>query len=281
MTPRIGLIGAGPWAAQFHAPLLAAGPDVRLAGVWARRPEAAAELADRHGAQAYGDLRDMLAEVDAVSFAVPPDVQAALVAQVAAAGLPMLLEKPLALTLDRAREVAALAVPTQLMLTSRYAPATRTFLERAAQRDVRHARMVAVWGSMRPGHPFATPWRMKYGAFLDVAPHALDLLDAAVGPIERVEVSGDPGYRVQVRTEHVGGATAEAVLSLTAAEDHFELVLDDDLRLGWPDLAEVMPVIAAEFAQVVATGRSHELDARRGLYLQELMQGRRCHWVRG
>jgi hypothetical protein len=86
---------------------------------------------------------------------------------------------------------------------------------------------------------------------------------------------------VTVRTEHAGGATGEALLSLTEPEDHFELVLDDGLALGWPDPADVMPVIASEFAQVVATGRSHELDARRGLYLQELMQGPRCRWIPG
>lgn len=281
MTYRVGLVGAGPWAGMFHAPLLAAGPDLHLAAVWARRQEAAEELAAVHGAQAYSDLDVMLAAVDAVSFAVPPDVQAALAPRVAALGKPMLLEKPLALTLEDARSVAALPVPTQLMLTARYAASTRAFLAEAGRRDVRSARMVAVWGSMRPGHPFATPWRMRYGAFLDVAPHALDLLEAAIGPIEQVTVTGEGGA-VTVRTRHAGGAAAEALLSLTADEDRFEFVLDDDLAMpGWPDPAAVAATIAAEFARVIATGRSHALDARHGLHLQELMQGPRCTWLPG
>ena len=37
----VGLIGAGPWARMAHAPMLAKSPHTRLAGVWARRPEAA------------------------------------------------------------------------------------------------------------------------------------------------------------------------------------------------------------------------------------------------
>ncbi|GIH71083.1 hypothetical protein [Sphaerimonospora thailandensis] len=41
----VGLVGAGPWAGTVHAPMLAAGPYTRLAGVWARRPQAAVELA--------------------------------------------------------------------------------------------------------------------------------------------------------------------------------------------------------------------------------------------
>ena len=39
----VGLVGAGGWADLVHAPTLAAGPQTRLAGVWARRPEAAGE----------------------------------------------------------------------------------------------------------------------------------------------------------------------------------------------------------------------------------------------
>jgi hypothetical protein len=34
---EVGLIGAGPWAQVMHAPVLAAGPETRLAAVWARR----------------------------------------------------------------------------------------------------------------------------------------------------------------------------------------------------------------------------------------------------
>src|SRR5690606_24187086 len=41
----VGLVGAGPWASMFHAPAIAGGPETRLAAVWARRPEAAGELA--------------------------------------------------------------------------------------------------------------------------------------------------------------------------------------------------------------------------------------------
>ena len=46
----VGLVGAGPWAEKAYAPMLAAGPETRLGCVWARRPEAARALAERHGA---------------------------------------------------------------------------------------------------------------------------------------------------------------------------------------------------------------------------------------
>src|SRR3954464_11622279 len=100
MPVETGLVGAGPWAEQFHAPLLAAGPETRLAGVWARRPEAAQALAARFGVPAFSDYARLLDRCEAVAFAVPPDVQAEMAARAALAGAAVFLDKPLALTLE-------------------------------------------------------------------------------------------------------------------------------------------------------------------------------------
>jgi predicted dehydrogenase len=72
----VGLVGAGPWAEMLHAPMLAGGPETTLAGVWARRPEAARALAEAHGSRAVGSLEELWEVCEAVAFAVPPDVQA-------------------------------------------------------------------------------------------------------------------------------------------------------------------------------------------------------------
>ena len=37
---RVGLVGAGPWAGLFTAPMLASAPGLSLAAVWARRASA-------------------------------------------------------------------------------------------------------------------------------------------------------------------------------------------------------------------------------------------------
>ena len=44
----MGLVGAGPWAHMFTGPMLAASEDVDFVGIWSRRPEPAAELAQHH-----------------------------------------------------------------------------------------------------------------------------------------------------------------------------------------------------------------------------------------
>ena len=83
---RFGLVGTGYWANSVHAPALASTRGVRLASVWGRDAEAAGALAARHGVTAYDDFDAFLASVDAVSFAVPPDVQAPLAIRAAEAG---------------------------------------------------------------------------------------------------------------------------------------------------------------------------------------------------
>ncbi|MEW1889248.1 MULTISPECIES: Gfo/Idh/MocA family oxidoreductase [unclassified Streptomyces] len=87
----MGLVGAGPWARTMHARTLAAGPGTVLAGVWARRPEAAAEVAAPYGAPAAGSFEELLDTCEAIAFAVPPAVQAALAPRAAVAGRTLLL----------------------------------------------------------------------------------------------------------------------------------------------------------------------------------------------
>ena len=254
-----------------------------LAAVYARRLDAAAALAGQYGAHATDDLAEFLDHCDAVTFAVPPDVQAQLVPVVAAAGKPLLLEKPLALTLADARAMVRgideAGVPTQLMLTKRYSPGNREFLAQAAGFPVTGARAAFVSGAFLPGSPFATPWRLEHGALLDVGPHVLDMIDAAAGPIESLEVTGDPLNWLAITTRHAGGAIGQVAISSFVPGNLWECTLfgpEGELAAPARDAAEapmVMRTIAAEFAQVVRTGVSHEVDAHRGLYLQELIQG--------
>src|SRR5690349_4857976 len=91
---RVGLVGGGPWARRVHGPSLAAHGDVDLAAVWTRRPDAAAELGAEFDAPVAPDLDALLADVDAVAFAVPPAVQGELAIRAAAAGVHLICEKP-------------------------------------------------------------------------------------------------------------------------------------------------------------------------------------------
>lgn len=87
VTPlRCGLVGTGHWARITHAPALASTEGIEFAAVWGRNPGAARDLAAAHGATAHADLDEFLASVDAVVFAVPPDVQSQIAVRAARLG---------------------------------------------------------------------------------------------------------------------------------------------------------------------------------------------------
>lgn len=69
---RVGLVGSGLWARQFHAPMLASGPDTTPAGVWARNHRSAADVAGQYQAAVFDTFTELVAACDAVAFAVPP-----------------------------------------------------------------------------------------------------------------------------------------------------------------------------------------------------------------
>src|SRR4249919_1627550 len=220
VTLRVGLVGAGPWAGMFHAPMLAAGPQTSLAAVWARRPEAAAALASSYDVQHTTSFDDLLDACDAVAFAVPPPVQAVLAPRAAQAGKHLLLEKPLGFTLEEAEGIAAAAdaagVQSLLVLRNRFTAEGRAFVANARQGGAIGAMARFVSGAALAGNPFATPWRVELGAMFDLAPHAIDLLDAALGPVTRVTGVGDPVRWLGLTLEHEGGAVSQVALSITA-----------------------------------------------------------------
>ncbi|MEZ5186522.1 MAG: Gfo/Idh/MocA family oxidoreductase [Candidatus Nanopelagicales bacterium] len=280
---RVGVAGAGHWAADFHAPMMASSADTALSAVYGRRFEAAAGIADEHGAIATDDFEEFLRHCDAVAFALPPDVQCRLAPIAARAGKPLLLEKPLALTLDDAKamvaEIDAAGVPTQMVLSKRYSSRIRDFLAEVRDFPVHGARTSFISGAFLTNSPFATPWRLEHGAVLDVGPHVLDLLDAVAGPIEQISFTGDPLDCVAVTTVHAGGAVGQAYISSVVPGNVWDCaVFGPEGVLAVPDAddaerEEIKRTIAKEFAETVRTGRSHDLDVHRGLYLQELIQG--------
>ena len=103
---RFGVLGTGFWAKEVHAAALAAHPDGRArrasGAATSRRPRRSARSSTSPG---YGDVDELLAQVDAVAIALPPDVQAPLAERAAAAGKHLLLEKPIALDVAGADRV--------------------------------------------------------------------------------------------------------------------------------------------------------------------------------
>jgi predicted dehydrogenase len=276
----VGIVGAGPWATMVTAPTFAAGPETRLAGVWSRTAANAETLAATHGIPAFASYDALLGACDAVAIAVSPEAQPDYAIRAAQAGKAMLLEKPIALDVDTAsRVVDAIddaGVGSLVVLTYRFHAPTRAFLAEAASFDALGGRGCFLSGAFLGG-PFATGWRLERGCLLDVGPHIIDLLDAALGEIVDIDARGDVHGWVSMTLQHASGVTSQASACCRAAiESRTEvelfgpkgsLILDG--RSGNP--AETFATLRAEFAHVARTGASHPADVHRGLHLQRVI----------
>ena len=89
---RFGVLGTGFWARKVHAAALAAHPDAELVGVWGRDAAKAEAAGAEFEVPGTTDLDGLLGACDAVSIAVPPDVQVPLAIAAAGAGRHLLLE---------------------------------------------------------------------------------------------------------------------------------------------------------------------------------------------
>ncbi len=281
----MGLVGGGPWARRVHGPALAAHPGTELAAVWTRRPEIAAALADGLGSRAAADLDELLDAVDAVAFAVPPQVQGALAVRAAAAGKHLVCEKPLAadLTAARALAEAARGLTSAVVLTLRYDPRIRAWLDGipdgAGPDTVGAVRWLS--GSLLGGQYAASAWRAEHGALLDLGPHAIDLLGAALGPVTGVGwAHHDEPDLWRLGLDHAGGAHSTVTLSLRLPVDPSEIELTvfggagrHELSGGVGDATACYARLLDDFvAAACREGPPVGLDIAHAVTLQEIVE---------
>jgi predicted dehydrogenase len=278
MALRFGVLGTGYWAQEAHATALAAHPDAELVAVWGRDPEKTEAFAGRFGIRGHDDLDRLLAEVDAVAVAVPPDVQAELAVRAAAAGRHLLLDKPLALSLDGAERVAgavaANRVASLVFFTLRFLPPVAAWMEQATGTGGWHGGDGAWLGTaLQPGSPFAgSPWRQRKGALWDLGPHMLSLVLPTLGPVERVAAGTGLGDTVHLVLHHQDGASSTLALSQTvpAAAEGIGLELYGPQGRSAVPPFELAHLVAMEeaigqFVAMVAAGATtHPCDARLG-----------------
>ena len=282
---RYGLLGTGPWAANAHGPALAAHPDAELVGVWGRRPEAAASLAETLDARAYADVDELFADVDAVAIALPPHIQAPLAVRAARAGCHLLLDKPVATTVEAAREVAEAAeqagVASVVFFTLRFAAESAAWVEEQSAVEGWFTARADWLGSVFSSgdSPFAdSPWRREKGALWDVGPHALSMLLPVLGDVTDLTAAPGPGDTVHLILRHTGGASSTAALSLTTPAPGSGVTVELRGTAGVSTLPDRTDGVTAAFrnavdalAEAARTGKAHPCDARFGLRVTELL----------
>ncbi len=103
-TIKAGVIGVG-YLGKFHAQKYADMEDVELVGVSDTNEQTVKAISDDLGCRPFLDYHDMLPLVDAVSIAVPTSFHHQVAAECIEAGIDILLEKPMTVTLEEADDL--------------------------------------------------------------------------------------------------------------------------------------------------------------------------------
>jgi len=282
---RFGVVGTHFWAQQVHARGLQRCPEAELVGIWGRDPEKSRAAAEDLGVASYESYDRLLADVDAVTFAVPPDVQADLAIAAAQRGRHLLLEKPVATSVPKARELldAALSagVATTVFVTSKFTPEHRQWLQDVATEGPWYG-ATAVWlgSAFEADSPFNTPWRHEKGGLWDVGPHLLAALEDALGPVQRVvsAVAGGRGttHLVLVHTDdRLSAATvtleaprAAARVDVTVWGESGVTTVPSGSR---SEVVDAFATAAGELVRAATDGTVVTVDLAYGVHLVEVL----------
>ncbi|MGQ0552601.1 MAG: Gfo/Idh/MocA family oxidoreductase [Planctomycetota bacterium] len=203
---------------RHHARLMKEVPGARLLGVVDARLEQAQQVARDLGVQAWASLDELPESVQAVSVAVTTSAHHAVVCPLLRRGMHVLVEKPMAVTLAEAREMAALAAERRLVLqvghVERFNPALAVLRDLKVQPRFIEAHRLA---------PF-TFRALDVSVVMDLMIHDIDIvMELAGSPLVDVQAVGSG-----VLGRHVDLANARlrfengCVANVTASRVSFE-----------------------------------------------------------
>ncbi len=241
---RVGLAGYGLAGREFHAPLLARA-GLEVAAVATSNPERRAEAStDLPGARLVDDLDALLRVegLDLVVLATPTGRHAEHARRVVDAGLPVVVDKPLAVGAREALAVvehaAGAGVPLTVFQNRRYDAPFATLLEVVRSRAVGEPfRLELRWERWRPEPK--RRWREVStaaeggGLLLDLHAHLVDAAVRCLGPVEtvfatvasRTTVAEDDALLL---CRHAGGAVSHlGATSLAGAPGPLARLLGD------------------------------------------------------
>lgn len=192
---RVAVIGTGV-IGQTHIDTLTKVPGMELTAVADPAPASKA-LADTHQVRHFDTVDDLLSAriADAVVIASPNDTHVPIARQVLAAGLPILLEKPVANSLDESATLARAAEATGLPILVGHHRRHNPLIKAAKQaiRDGAIGQLVTasvICAMLKPDDYFGAAWRrdpVQGGPLLINAIHDIDLLRHFFGEVNAVQ----------------------------------------------------------------------------------------------
>jgi predicted dehydrogenase len=251
---RAAVIGVG-YLGHFHAQKYAQLEDFSLVGVVDTQPETAARVAAEVGALAYGDFRELLGKVDAVSVVTPTPTHHDIARAFLESGAHVLVEKPITQTTAQAERLIGIARQFGRVLQvghlERFNPAIL-----AAEPLLSLPRFIEC-------HRLA-PFKERgtdVNVVLDLMIHDIDLVQMIVGsPIATLEAIGTPVFSSQIdianaRLNFASGCVANVTASRVSLKTERKLrVFRDDAYLSI-DLQQKILTVIRKRPGVVSEGQ--------------------------
>ena len=169
---RVGVIGAGVMGSN-HARVLAGLPDVSLVGVVDPLPAHRKRVTELVNCRTFDSLDELLAEgVDAVTIAAPTHLHHEIALDCIARKIHVLVEKPIASTVEEGREIVSAAARAGITLmvghVERFNPAVAAVKQALTGEDILSIAITRVG-------PFP-PRMSNVGVVIDLAVHDIDLI---------------------------------------------------------------------------------------------------------
>ena len=230
---RFGVAGL-EFGAAVHLPALLSLPDVEVAAIAGRRPDAVRAVAARFGVATVADSWQALLEheLDAVTFALPPEANELACAAAAAKGIAVLSEKPLARSAEAARRLQSLAsgIPNAVDFQFAELEGFRRLSDRLGSKELgalRHVQITWLVESYAQRHAawsWKTDRRRGGGVTGALGSHLFYLLEWLLGEIVELRArtssaataqftpdGGEPAEdRVDLWATHASGVTSTA-----------------------------------------------------------------------
>jgi predicted dehydrogenase len=195
---RVGVVGVG-YLGRFHALIYSRMSGVELVGVVDADPQRAAEVAAEAGCGVFADAATLATTADAVSVVVPTTAHLEVAAPLLGRGVHMLMEKPIAATVEDGAEIVRLAQAAGAILqvghVERFNAGVMALAERIT--EPRYIEAQRMGGFVERA--------TDVDVVSDLMIHDIDIILSLVGSeIGHITAIGSP-----ILTEHVDIATAQ------------------------------------------------------------------------
>ncbi len=181
---KVAVVGVGHLG-KWHADKYAACTECELVAVVDINAEIAREIAQKHGAEAYTEYRDILPMVDAISLVVPTSLHYKIGREFLEAGIHCLIEKPVTDSVEQAQILIDIARQRGLVLQVGHIERFNSVMLGISE----HLHRPQFIESTRLA-PF-TLRATDVSVILDLMIHDIDIiLDLVDSPIERISASG-------------------------------------------------------------------------------------------